>query len=106
VGIARLVERWRRAEAGWMEDAPVAGALAAASVENTRAFGAGRGQPVARLGEPGDVEDPSDGVLGARSAWRPLIVPVAATESGASRVATPDLPPGRRRLHGVASGRT
>jgi catechol 2,3-dioxygenase-like lactoylglutathione lyase family enzyme len=30
-------------------------------VENTVALGARRGQPVGRLGEPGDLEDPLDG---------------------------------------------
>jgi hypothetical protein len=58
VGIARLLERWRRDDAGWVEDAPATGVLAAASVENLAALGERRGQPVARLGEPGDLEDP------------------------------------------------
>jgi hypothetical protein len=58
VGIARLLERWLRDDAGWVEDAPATGVLAAASVENLAALGERRGQPVARLGEPGDLEDP------------------------------------------------
>jgi catechol 2,3-dioxygenase-like lactoylglutathione lyase family enzyme len=61
IRITRLLERWHRDDAGWVEDAPAAGALAAASVENTVAFGERRGERVARLGEPGDLEDRPDG---------------------------------------------
>jgi hypothetical protein len=61
VGITRLLERWRRDDAGWADEAPATGVLAAASVEHTVAFGERRGQPVARLGEPGDFGDLLDG---------------------------------------------
>jgi hypothetical protein len=53
VDIRRLLERWPRQDAGWRGDAPATGALAAASVENTAALGARRGQLVARLGDSG-----------------------------------------------------
>ncbi len=61
VGITRLVERWHRDDAGWIDEAPATGALAAASVGNTVALGTRRGQRVARLGEPGDLDDAPDG---------------------------------------------
>ena len=61
VGIARLLARWPRDDAGWSEEAPATGALAAASVEHTVALGERRGQRVARLGESGDRDDASDG---------------------------------------------
>ena len=60
VGITRLLEGWRRDDAGWADDAPVTGALAAASVENTVALGRRRGQPVARMGEPREGEDAAE----------------------------------------------
>lgn len=61
VGIARLLARWPRDDAGWSEDAPATGVLAAASVENTVALGERRGLRVARLGEPADLDDLADG---------------------------------------------
>jgi catechol 2,3-dioxygenase-like lactoylglutathione lyase family enzyme len=61
VAITRLLARWRRDDAGWVEEAPASGMLAVASAENTVALGALRGRPVARLGEPGDLDDPPDG---------------------------------------------
>jgi hypothetical protein len=69
-GIARLLERWPRGDAGWTDDAPATSALAAASVENTVALGERRGQRVARLGEPGDLEEGSDGsALRCHARW-------------------------------------
>ena len=59
-GITHLVERWRRDDAGWMDDAPATSALAAASVQNAVAPGGRVGQSVARMGEPRDVEDAAD----------------------------------------------
>ena len=44
-GGRRLLERWRRDDAGWISDAPTTGALAAASVGNTIALGGRPGQP-------------------------------------------------------------
>jgi catechol 2,3-dioxygenase-like lactoylglutathione lyase family enzyme len=62
VDIRRLIERWPREDAGWTDEAPATGALAAASGrEHRRARGKWRGQAVARLGEPGDLEDPCAG---------------------------------------------
>jgi hypothetical protein len=61
IGITRLLARWPRDDAGWVEEAPVAGVLAAASVENRAALGERRGQRVARVGEPSELEDPPDG---------------------------------------------
>jgi catechol 2,3-dioxygenase-like lactoylglutathione lyase family enzyme len=57
VGIARLLDRWRRDDAGWMDEAPATGALAAASVQGLAALGGDGGQPVARLGVPRDDGD-------------------------------------------------
>jgi len=59
VGITRLLERWPRDDAGWVEEAPATGILAAASVEHVVALGHRRGQPVARVGAARD-EDATD----------------------------------------------
>ena len=61
VGITRLLVRWCRDDAGWADDAPATGVLAAASVENTVGLGARRGPRAVRQGEPGDPDDPLDG---------------------------------------------
>jgi hypothetical protein len=56
VGIAGLVGRWRRDDAGWVDEAPATSALAVGSVQNTVALWAQPGQPVARVGEPSNRE--------------------------------------------------
>lgn len=59
--ITRLLARWCRDDAGWIEDAPATGTLAAASAGHVVAIGDQRGRLVARLGEPGDSDDATDG---------------------------------------------
>jgi hypothetical protein len=76
VGITRLLERWRRDDAGWADAAPATGVPAAASVEHTVAFGERRGQPVAVWASR------------AISATRPMAQPTGAMPGGTGSIST------------------